>query len=248
MVQKLHEAIAVLKGVKTRVRTRITEIHRNLQNPHLMTGIERVYTSKFEDGDRLPPESKKVQMRAVESLKEAGTLFSELIDATFKMDSTNGVARADIIVDGNTLAKDVPAVHLLFLEKELTDFHTQIKGVVTLSEETDWQEDPGLKLWKSKPVETHRTKKSEKPIILYDATKEHPAQTKTIVEDIVEGYWKTVNLSGAIPWSKKQEMLNRISKLIDSVREARERANAVPVTELTTSVGESLTNYVLGTS
>ena len=59
-----------------------------------------------------------------------------------------------------------------------------------------------------------------------EATKEHPAQTQLITEDVVAGTWVTVKYSGAMPAPRKKQLLGRIEKLANAVKFAREQANA----------------------
>jgi hypothetical protein len=86
-------------------------------------------------------------------------------------------------------------------------------------------------------------KKIEKPLVLYDATKEHPAQVKLTTEDVISGYWRTTHLCGAMPKQDKAKLLVRILKLLDGVRKARELANEMTVTDV--KVGEAIFDYVL---
>ena len=50
---------------------------------------------------------------------------------------------------------------------------------------SDWSVDPGTGLYKTDNTLTQRTKKVQRPITLYEATKEHPAQTQLITEDVI---------------------------------------------------------------
>jgi hypothetical protein len=63
-------------------------------------------------------------------------------------------------------------------------------------------------------------------------------------EDIVVGYWKTVKFSGALPASRIQDMLDRVEKLQQAVKFAREEANNAEVEEM--KAGEVLFGYIFG--
>jgi hypothetical protein len=95
----------------------------------------------------------------------------------------------------------------------------------------------------NRPPRLNRTKKVQKPIVLYDATKEHPAQTQLITEDVVVGYWDTVKHSGALPAPRKKELMSRIEKLSQALKFAREKANAADAE--TVSVGKPIFDYLL---
>ena len=123
--------------------------------------------------------------------------LAELFDITATKDWANCSARATVVVDGKPLLEDVPATYLLFLEKQLSDLRTFIDKMVELDAGEDWLEDPSTGMYRTEAIKTQRTKKVQRPIVLYDATEHHPAQTQLITEDVVAGYWNTVKYSGA---------------------------------------------------
>lgn len=224
---KLNQILAVEKGVKTRVYAEFTELHQATQKPGLMNGFHKSYQARDEDGEKYPSESQKVQHNAVEVLERVATILTELFDITATKDWANCHAKADVVVDGRTLLKDVPAPHLLFLEKQLSDLSTFIAKMAELDPGSDWSVDPSTALWRTEPTATQRTKKVQRPIVLYDATEHHPAQTQLITEDVVAGTWITIKHSGAIPAPRKKQLLARIEKLANAVKYAREQANSV---------------------
>ena len=73
---KLNQIIAVEKGVKSRSFQELTEAHHAVQKAALLTGLSRSYQPKDEEGEQLPPESTKVQVRAEEVLRQVGATFS----------------------------------------------------------------------------------------------------------------------------------------------------------------------------
>src|SRR5947209_3792462 len=81
----------------------------------------------------------------------------------------------------------------------------------------------------SKPARTNRTKKVPKNHVKYEATKEHPAQVEMYMEDVWVGTWTTVKFSGAIPAAVRNAMLERLRKLLEGVKTAREEANNLEV-------------------
>jgi hypothetical protein len=240
---KLNQIVAIEKGVKSRVYGEITEMHKLSQKPDLFSGFSKQYRKKDEEGEDYPPEQKRVQMLADEHLARAAKLLTELFDVTAAKDWANCHAVADVEVDGQVLIGGAPVPFLLFLEKQISDLHTLVDKLPTLDEAEDWAKHDGTGLFKTAPIATHRTKKVQKPIVLYDATKEHPAQTQLITEDVVVGYWDTVKHSGALPAPRKKELLSRIEKLAQAVKFAREKANAADAE--TVSVGKSIFDYLL---
>lgn len=79
---RLNQIIAVEKGVKARSHQRLTEAHHALQKPALLSGISRTYRSKDEEGEQLPPEATRVQVKAEDIIRSTVDILSELFDVT----------------------------------------------------------------------------------------------------------------------------------------------------------------------
>jgi hypothetical protein len=225
MATKLNQIIAIEKGVKSRVYGEVTELHKDAQKAEPYTGFSKVYRKRDEEGEDFPPEQKRVRLSAPDVLRRVATIETELFDIEATKEWANTQARADIVLDGTVLIEQVPVTYLLFLEKQLTDVRTFVDKMPVLEEAEEWTEDPNTGLFRSSRVMTHRTKKSPKVVVKYEATKEHPAQTELIYEDLVIGYWDTVKHSGALPAPRKTVLLERIDKLLKAVKMAREQAN-----------------------
>lgn len=242
---KLNQIIAIEKGIKSRVYGEITDLNKAVQKPELFNGFAKQYQKKDEDGEDLPAEKKRVQFAAKEVLRTVERLSTELIEVTARKDWTNCEAKGDVVVDGKTVIQGAPVSFLLFLEKQLTDLRTFVGNMPVLDEAESWTRDENSGLYKTEPTQTHRTKKVAKPIVLYPATAEHPAQTQMVAEDVIAGFWHQVKHSGALPKPEKEAILERAEKMLRAVKEAREAANIhdeVP----TPSVGGAIFGYVLG--
>ncbi|GAA2396079.1 hypothetical protein Cme02nite_56580 [Catellatospora methionotrophica] len=222
---KLNQIIAVEKGIKSRSFQDLTEAHHAVQKPALLSGISRTYQAKDEEGEQLPPESTKVQARAEDVLRQMGTTLTRLFDVTATKDATNCVARADVVVDDRVLLSDVPVTYLLFLEKQLTDLHTFVKKLPVLDAAESWVFSDSADCWSTEPVRTIRTKKVPRNHVKAEATEKHPAQVEVYYEDIAVGYWTTVKFSGALPAKRVSTLLERVEKLQQAVKFAREEAN-----------------------
>lgn len=240
---KLNQIVAIEKSVKSRIYGEITEMHKLSQKPDLFSGFSKQYRKKDEEGEDYPPEQKRVQILADEQLASAAKLLTELFDVTATKDWANCRAVADVEIDGQVLLGGAPVPFLLFLEKQISDLHSFVDKLPTLDEAEDWNKHDGASFFKTAPIATHRTKKVQKPIVLYDATKEHPAQTQLITEDVVVGYWDTVKHSGALPAPRKKELMSKIEKLSQAVKFAREKANAADAEMI--SVGKPIFDYLL---
>jgi hypothetical protein len=84
-------------------------------------------------------------------------------------------------------------------------------------------------LFRTAPVETTKTKKKTVPVVLYEATKEHPAQVREVTEDLVIGFWSGTKLSGALSADRKEMLMTRLQSLQKAVKFAREEANSITV-------------------
>lgn len=244
MPTKLNQILAIEKGVKTRVYGEFTDLHKATQKPALMNGFHKTYQPRQEGGETYPPERQRVQYNHTDVIKRVARILGELFDITATKDFANCSARADVIVDGEPLLKGVPATYLLFLEKQLSDLQTFFAKMIELDASEDWQQDPSSGLHKTEPTRTQRTQKVQRPIVLYDATEHHPAQTQLITEDVVVGSWNTVKFSGAIPTPQKKEIVERIEKLTKAVKFAREEANTQEVERK--HLGKEVFDYLFG--
>ena len=244
MTQKLNQVLAIERNVKSRVHSELTELHKAAQKSSLFEGFNRNYARKDDQQEEMPPEKQLVQKRCDDVLKQMSRLLSEQIDVILAKDSANQRAKADVVVSGRVLAKDVPATTLIALEKQLHDVHTFVEKLPVLDPAHRWTYDEPLGIWQSEPQITTRTKKVQKALVLLPPTEKHPGQAQQITEDEVVGTWTNIKQSGAMKASDKEAILERIQKLQKAVKFAREAANTVEAPDR--SIGEDLFNYVLG--
>lgn len=230
---KLNQIIAIEKGVKTDAANALTRAYHDLQKGQLLSGIARSYQPRDDEGEQLPPESTRVQLRTDQVVADVRKALTRLFDVVATKDHANTSAMADIVVDGVTIADGVPATYLLFLEKQLVDLATFIRKLPTLdpSESWTWSDQQGA--YATDPVRTTRTKKVLRNHVKAEATDRHPAQVEVYTEDVVVGYWTTTKFSGAVPASEVAELLERVNKLAEAVKRAREEANSLTVRDLT---------------
>jgi hypothetical protein len=226
---RLNQIIAVEKGVKSRSFQELTEAHQALQKPSLLAGISRTYRPKDEEGEVLPPESTRVQVKADQIIRETGEVLTKLFDVTATKDWANCRAKADVVVDGRVILAEVPATYLLFVEKQLVDLHTFIKKLPVLDASESWNFDASADCWATEPIQSVRTKKIPRNHVKAEATEKHPAQVEVYYEDVSVGYWRTVKFSGALPAQRVNELLSRVEKLQQAVKFAREEANNLEV-------------------
>ncbi|SOD58949.1 hypothetical protein SAMN06297387_101406 [Streptomyces zhaozhouensis] len=241
---KLNQIIAVEKGAKSRTAQDVAAAHREVQKPASLAGISRTYQPKDEEGEQLPPESTRVQVKAETVLREMAASLTRLFDVTATKDWANCTARADVVVDGRTIVPDVPVSYLLFLEKQLTEVHAFVRKLPVLDAAETWSLDPSTDWWKTEPVRTIRTRKVPRNHVKAEATEKHPAQVEVYYEDVPIGYWSTVKFSGSLSARRLNELLERVEKLQNAVKFAREEANSTEVDDR--RVGDAVFGYLLG--
>jgi len=171
-------------------------------------------------------------------------VLTRLFDVTATKDWANTQAKADVVVDGQVLLSQVPATYLLFLEKQLVDLHTFVSKLPVLDASETWTFDNSADAWATEPMQTTRTKKIPRNHVKAEATEHHPAQVEVYYEDVVVGYWRTVKFSGALPAARVNELIERVQKLQQAVKFAREEANNIEVQDQ--KVGETVFKYIFG--
>jgi len=244
MSQRLNQVLAVERNVKSRVHSELTELHKASQKASLFEGFSRSYAKLNDQQEEQSPEKQLVQKRGSDVLKHMSRLLSEQLDVILTKDSANQNAKADIVVSGKVLAKDIPATTLLALEKQLNDVNTFVEKLPVLDPAHRWSFDDALGLWQSEAQVTSRTKKVQKSLVLLAPTEKHPGQAQMVTEDEIVGTWTNVKQSGAIKAADKEAMLERVQKLQKAVKFAREAANTVDAPDR--SIGEGLFDFILG--
>lgn len=244
MPTKLNQIVAVEKTAKVNATAAITGIYHLVQKPELFAGIERTYAPLDDDGVQLPAESTKVQQRAENLLSgDLRAAWVRMHDLVATKDKANTQASADVVVDGSTIATNVPVTYLIWLEKQLTHLATVVGKMPTLDPAVDWHTDNDGD-WATQVTQTVKTAKVPRNHVLAEATDKHPAQVQMYTEDVVVGRWSTTKRSGALPGSRQRELLAKVAALAEAVKFAREQANGLDVTDQW--VGEAIFDYLLG--
>lgn len=243
---KLNQILAIEKGRKTELNAELSMLHKATQKAQLMTGHHRTFVPQDEDGEKFPDDRQHVQHQARDVITQVTDRLTTLMDVVACKDWANTGARADVMVDGAVFLEKVPVTYLLFLDKELKDLNTFVAKIVELDPAEQWTLDPNSGMFRSNPVETHKTKKLQRAIVKYDATEFHPAQTEMITDDVIIGHWTTIKFSGALPRTEKKVMLDRIRVLQDAVKFAKEQANSMEAPEH--KVGRKVLDFIFKTA
>lgn len=242
----LNKIIAVVKGKKARAATAETRLHQRNQIEQLkLVGMSKTFKPLNEDsGYFFPEERREVQTLLSQQIGNVLSEMADFWDCVATQETGNTAATADVTVDGTVIYKDAPVSVLLFLEKQLGDLRTLVQGLSTLPMDRSWKWDPNKNCYVSEPEVTIKTQKVQKPIVLYDATDKHPAQTQMVTEDERIGTWTTIHFNGSIPVQAKQNVVRRIDVLREAVKMAREEANSSKVDQI--KIGEELLDFVFG--
>jgi hypothetical protein len=239
---KLHQLVAIEKTEKGQGVAALTRAHHTLAKPPLLSGIARTYRARDDEGDQLPPESTRVQIRAEAVIAEVVEKLSRVYDVVASKENSNRNAVADIVVDGDVILKDVPVTVLLYLEKQLVDLATFVRKLPVLDQADQWTYDEITDTYATQPVETTRTRKVPKAFVRAPATQHHQAIVDAFHEDVIVGYWSTVKYSGALPAGRIKGMVERVDALQRAVKTAREAANSVPVVDM--KIGKQVFDFL----
>lgn len=239
---KLSHIVAVHKSVKATAAATLTNAHHKAQRGDNLKGQVRVHQPLDDNEIAQPTQSQKIQYTAKEILLEVANGLCRLFDVEATQDFGNTVAFADVEVDGRVLVHQAPVSYLLFLEKQLVDLGTFIKKLPVLDATESWTYDEGAGHFRTEPVKTVSNKKVYRNHVKAEATDKHPAQVEVYTEDIPVAYWSTTKFSGALPATQVKELSERVVKLQEAVKVAREKANATEVENKV--VGETVLGWL----
>lgn len=230
---KLHELLAVepsLKGTKDRI---INETLKDFtKNSHLFTGGKKVYTPSEDGGRVFDPEFTKMVTTVPDRLNYTKKAFVKHANVVVAKGMTNTKALAKLIVNGKEIA-ELSASALLDMESMYKLLRTVLEKTPTIDDKIEWTEDKTKKhTWKSAITKTYKTRKKSEFITVVQATKEHPAQIREVVNDIVEGTWQTTYTSGMITSAEKSVKIGMCDTVIRAIKKARQRANTVTVEKI----------------
>lgn len=242
---KLNQIIAVEKGLKDRVHKASTTIYQHLGKGDIHQGISRTYAPLTEEGEKFPPENKYVQAKVTEAIKTLRDMWTAVSDVTFTKDCGNTVAKADIVIDGTVIAKDVPPTFLLYLEKTLTDVRTVLASLPKLDPADKWIWNAQQGFFESVPFQTARTKKVTEFVVVPGSgvpEKGVAPQVREVSNDVLAGYWTTVKFSATMEPTAIKELVDRTDALLKAVKFAREAANSQEISQM--KIGDALFSYI----
>lgn len=229
---KLHELLAVKptrEGEADNIMKKHTASFKG--ELHLFSKTKKVFSPATETADGkaqdVVEEDRPLVTSVAKEARFALEKLAECVDLNYTIDVANTEAKADIVVDGDTIEKNVPASFLVHLEKRLNQCLKLVEDMATADPAAGYQPDPseGPYALKANDIRRARTNKIERWEIVAPATDKHPAQVQKITTDEVVGYVTTFNWTTLPTTHQKSEMIAHVVKLRDAVVAARARAN-----------------------
>lgn len=247
-MSKLHQLLAV-EGDLEGTAKKITEetITQFTKHPDRYFGhhqrIELFDENAPEEADNHKAMDDTVQSK----LDYTAGHIVRYLDAVLQKETTNQEAKADLVVDGEAIAKDLPATFLLGLETRLKNIRKIYLSIPTLQPGIEWKldESQGEDVYKRVyPEVKFRTKKVLKNHVKALATKEHPEQVDVYTEDEKVARIITDTWCGMFTVAKKSDIIGRIDQLIRAVKVARQQANTTEVKPA--HIADKLFDYING--
>ena len=248
----LHEILAVESGfaeTANRIQKETTKTLKEKQG--LFQGLSKSHVMFSEADQHLKQatEFKEVESTVNEQLEFVGAKLIKYWNATYQKEEANQRAKADIIIDGVVISKDVPSMVLLSMEKKLESLLIMYNVIPTLDASKAWEADDTYakpNVFRTKHAEERQhTNVSREWKEVSAATQHHKAQLAEVEKRDVVGKYIIHDYSGATTSQDKADKLERLTLLIEAVRTARQRANNTEVnTEL--EIGSDLIGFING--
>jgi len=251
---KLHELLAVEGDLEGAYKKIIEEGKATFSKraDHFL-GFHRKCDMYTEGVDTPPEEFKEMDTTVHKKLDYIKNYIVRYFDAILQKEKTNQTANADLIVDGVTIGKDLPATFLLGLESRLKMVRSIYESLPTLAPGTKWEKDltRGNHVYvTTHPDEQPKTAKTFMHKVLVEAQfpkegeggQSLPAQIEKWEEQKNVGMYKKTIWSGMITPAEKSILLEKIDKLIREVKRSRQRANSTAVVKV--NIGEEIFKFI----
>jgi len=166
-------------------------------------------------------------------------------DVVFQKERTNQIAKADLIVDGNVLATDLPATFLLGMETKLKNLRELYEAIPTLAPGIKWEldENLGRGIYQSRtPDIKMKTAKTFQHKVLTQPTDKHPAQIEKWEAQVNVGKYTVTTQCSMMTPAEKSRLIGNIDKLIQGCKQARQRANCAEI--MTGNIGKIIFDFI----
>jgi hypothetical protein len=215
---KLHELLAVERDLSSSSSAGIGVMRDAFRVPSLFLGKIKV-VSMFDEGREREnvTTSRQPELDVKSVVRNAYTKFGRFLDCSIQKEEANTRAKADIVVDGEVIAKNMPATFLLGLESKLKAWIDTLSSIPVLPQGVDWAGPSGSGEYVSDAPVTYKTEKTPRYKVLYEATKEHPAQIEKWYEDKPVGSINSTDTATMLSRDRKEQLLARANSLLLAV-------------------------------
>lgn len=248
---KLYEVLAAepdKEGISKKVQAEaINTFSKRQEHFRGHTKILKMFDDKRAQEEAAAGEHTELTTTVDKKLDYVDKAVTSYLDVVLQKEVANQDARADLVVDGETISENLPATFLLGLETRLKAHRKVLDVIPTLAPGIRWEEDKSLGdgvFRNAHKIIKQKTAKSVKSKIVVEPTEHHPAQVQAWNEDINVGQFETESISGMISPAKKSQMLGRMDALIQGTKQARMRANAQEAGKQ--EIGQKLMDYIRG--
>lgn len=244
---KLHQLIAVEPELENSYKAILKETQTVFEKkPQLFFGWLKTYTAfDAEDVTNYTDERQELVTTVRRRLQYQKISAASYFDCLLQKEVTNQSAVADLTVNGILIDTGLPATFLLGLEKRIVALRTLYQTIPTLPQGIAWKIDDiqGQDIYKAEyPERKFKTQRTFNSKVLYEATKEHPAQIEKWDETINVGEYSIDKWCGMISSADKADILARIDMLLIAVKKARQKANECKVVDR--KIGDKLMNFI----
>lgn len=249
---KLHVLLAIQDNLKGQATKIMTDLKATLHSKrHLFEETRKSFQPTVE-GVANPlgaevTEQKDIQTTVVKEVSFLTKHLAKGIDIGYQVDVANMSARADLVTeDGEILVKNMPATSLLQLEHRVKELKQVVVAIPTQDPAKGFRPatDREFGIYVAREVRKKFTQKKDEVIVLYPATKEHPAQTALKAYDVPVGHILEQEWSSLITPGKKSELLDQVEVLERAVKMARAKANEVSIEQAENRIGQTLLDFV----
>ena len=248
---KLHELLAVHGNLKTQADKLRSDLGTTFEKKRHLFEEKRVTFEPLAETATggVTEVQTDLQSKVRDELGWISKTLIKAIDVSHAINKGNTMATADVILDdGVILLTGMPATTLLELEKTCKEIFELLGGIPTLDPAKGFApaSDRGDGIYKAREEVKTRTSKQQRALVMYPATKEHPAQTQIISEDVPVGRVHTLEYSSLLTPAEKADLLEKVEELTRAVKAARSRANETEVNVGDNKIGAKLLAYILG--
>lgn len=249
-VKVLHELLATERNFVTQSNKIFLEVTQKFDKEHFFKGFTKSLKMLKDDPnnasiEQAGSERKELTTTVKQTLSYLMDYWTKAEDIQATKNETNRHAIADVEVNGQVVLTGIPVDELMGLESRLMELRKLFEKMPTLDASKSWtpsQIADGA--WEAVNEDvTTKTEKVVTVVVLYEATKEHPAQVKEMSKDEVVGTYTMKHFSGAVTSLQKAQCLERVDSLLVAVKMARMRANGINIVKK--NVGELLAQYLL---